>query len=153
MPGIFSVWDCLFLQGLFQHLVYFLVLTYHPCPIWAFTWGLWSVLEGHFLSQCLQRFRRGFQSGQKIFPIVTAQAGLIIFFLLIHRSSWQSPLLSPGFSLSMLSYVGFLRDLSCAKRFPVFLGIQNYWTDCSTSMSNVMVIIIPALLFLHSVIN
>ena len=81
---IFPVWVCLFLQGLLRNLGYLLVLDFQTCPIWIFTWGLHSVLEGLFLYQCLWGFWRESQSDQQVFPVFPAQTGFIIFYLLIH---------------------------------------------------------------------
>ena len=153
MAIIFPVWVCLFLQGVFQALLYFLFLDYQPCLVWTFTWGIRSVLGGPFLSQCLRRFWRGFQSGQKTFPIFPAWSGLIFFLCLVHQSYWQSLLLSPGCSFTQFFSGGFLRYLSCIKMFPVFSRLQNSRRDCYTPVSNVLENIVPALFFPCSVTN
>ena len=68
----FLPWGCFILQGII-HLGYLLTLNSQPCPIWTFTWGLCSILKSPLISQCLQRFRRGFRIFRRIFPIVPAQ--------------------------------------------------------------------------------
>ena len=67
---------CLVLQGVSQHLGYFISLDSHPYPIWTLAWWIRSNLEGpleNFL--CLRCFWRRLRSGQKIFSIASAQAG------------------------------------------------------------------------------
>ena len=71
-----------FFKGIPQ-LGYFLALSSHPCHIWIFTWGLRSVLEGPFISQCIQRFQRGFQSGHQLFLIIPARAGFYVLSYLL----------------------------------------------------------------------
>ena len=134
-----------------EHLGYFIALDSWPFPIWRFTWGLCSVIEGLFLSHCLWHFWRGFRSGHKIFPIFPAQYGSIIFFRLIYQSFRRSPLLSPGFSFTPLLPGWFLRALPCPKRFPVFSGIRDYWRYCSAPANNFLGSRIHAFLYRCSV--
>ena len=46
----------LFLQGVFQHLGYFISLDSQPCPICTFTQGIRYDLEGPFIFGCLRCF-------------------------------------------------------------------------------------------------
>ena len=80
-----------------------------------------------------------------------AWSGLIIFFRPIHWSSWRSPLSLLGWSFYPLLSGGFPMAISCTKRSPVFLGIQNYRRDCSTLARNVLESLLPEFLFHSSV--
>ena len=81
-PAFYHGWisaqfGCLVVQGI-THLGCFLALTSQPYPIWTFSWGLHYFLEGTFVSQCLRRFWRGFQSCYQTFPIFLTWDGLSI---------------------------------------------------------------------------
>ena len=41
-----------------------------------------------------------------------------------------------------------IQDLPCPKRFPSFLGIQNYWSGCSAPASDVLRSLLPDCLYL-----
>ena len=74
--GIYPV-DCFVLQDI-PHLGYLLALDFQSCLIWTLSWGLLSVLEGTLVDQCIQHFRRGFQSFWWIFLAIPAQSGLFV---------------------------------------------------------------------------
>ena len=73
--GIFP-FGCFALQDI-THPGYLLALASQPCPVWTFTWGTLSILEGPLVDHCLWRFWRGFQSCRRSFLIVPARS---IFF-------------------------------------------------------------------------
>ena len=74
---------CLCLLSVFQHLVYLLALASYPHILWTYSRGIRYFLEGPLLSICLQNFRRGFQSCQRICPIVPARSGLSVPYNII----------------------------------------------------------------------
>ena len=76
--GWISTHFCCFVLQVIPNLGYFLALDSHPCLICIFSWELFSVFEGPLPSKCLQRFRRGFRSGQRTFPIAPVQSGLYV---------------------------------------------------------------------------
>ena len=122
------------LQGVSQHLGYLLALTSQPCPIWTITWRIRSVLEGPFEALCFGPFRRGSQSGQRLFITVPAWAGLSILSNILgdfrsccrvfdHLTAHLAALISGGSWLSL----SFLQ----------LQGIQNSRRECFTTSQGI----------------
>ena len=144
VAGIFPL-GCLFLQGAFQHFGYFLALASHPCPIWIFTWGLCSVLEGSpFPYQCLRGFWRGFRSCRQIYNC--SHASWMISPIQFPR---EYPILLLGLVSTRSSVIGLYGLLVFI--FPAFSeGLQNYRNICFALVSGVPGSLLPTFCyFLH----
>ena len=167
-----SAYYCLFLQGLSQHLGFFISLASQLCLIWTLTPGLRYVLEGpinfcmspKFLEGllvldgplnfwCHRRFWRGYRHGPGLFGgfSLTGNFRASCWDFPSTRSDWRYLLLSPGWYFPPLSYGGFLQALSFPKRFPIFSGLRNPLRDCSAPARDVLGSLLPAFLSRRSV--
>ena len=70
LPGGF------FARCIAQHLGYFISLASQPCPIWAVSLGLYSVLEGPFDGLMSTTFSEGVLKWSVELAIISARAGL-----------------------------------------------------------------------------
>ena len=68
---------CFVLQGIFQHLGYFLALASQPCSIWTVSRGLRSVLEVPFDGSMSPAFLEGVPKWSGELTIFFARAGLL----------------------------------------------------------------------------
>ena len=120
---------CFVLQGVSQHLRYFIFLVYQPCLIWTIAWGIrsWGSFQGSILG-CLRRFWRGLRSGQGLFGVFSLIGNFCAiwwgFLSVLYYQRY--PILFPGCYFPPLLFGRFLWSLACPKTFSRFIGAPRF---------------------------